>query len=471
MMPVNSCLNAQQLQKLLNSTGNETELEPLTQHLGSCAECQVALQKVASGEIPVESLVVDNHAYRPEKDSAYWKAADMAKTFHQIRATSPPTQVTREVSTSLEGGTGLPFLEPPSDPAYIGRLDHFEIARVIGRGGMGIVLEAFDPHLQRSVAIKVLNPEYSKNTTARQRFCREGRAAAAISHEHVVPMYQVAKESDSKVAYLVMQLIDGDTLEDRLISRQPLPPGEVARIGMQIAAGLSAAHSRGMVHRDIKPANVMIERETNRVKLTDFGLARATDDVKLTKTGMVTGTPLYMSPEQATGAAADDRSDLFSFGAVLYEMATGESPFEAPSLVGVMKRVMDERPVPPQKLNPAIPTELSRIIMALLEKDPERRPESASAVAEQLAKIVTQFGPISPLHVPAVSASKSGRLSAASRRMPWLATSLSLIGIFSLLGAAGCWCGIDRGRLPAESARPIHFLPSFWPGIREPSGR
>ncbi len=139
-----------------------------------------------------------------------------------------------------------------------------------------------------------------------------------------------------------MQLIDGVTLENLLAEGKPLAAQEVARIGMQMAAGLAAAHARGMVHRDIKPANVLIEKDTQRVKLTDFGLARASDDVKLTKTGMVTGTPLYMSPEQAMGSAADERSDLFSFGAVLYEMATGSSPFQAPSIVGVMKRVMDE---------------------------------------------------------------------------------------------------------------------------------
>ena len=247
-------------------------------------------------------------------------------------------------------------------------------------------------------------------------------------------MHQVAHPSDDGVAYLVMQLIDGETLDSRLIENRPLPQQDVARIGMQVAAGLSAAHARDMVHRDIKPANILIERETNRVKLTDFGLARATDDVKLTKTGMVTGTPLYMAPEQAMGGKADERSDLFSLGAVMYEMATGSSPFTAPTAIGVMKRIMDESPPPPHKINSAIATPLSELIMSLLEKNPDNRPSSSSAVAKALASIVSEYGPISPLQVPAVASSEVKKLSGNYRRVErrwvlasWVAAALGIV--------------------------------------------
>jgi eukaryotic-like serine/threonine-protein kinase len=342
---------------------------------------------------------------------------------------------TSETNAATTTSRELGFLKPSEDPAYIGRLDRFEIARVIGRGGMGIVLEGFDTHLQRSVAIKVLNPEYQKNDIARQRFCREGRAAAAISHEHVVAMHQVATDGESDIAYLVMQFIDGETLESRMSANGASPTEEAARLGMQIAAGLSAAHSRGMIHRDIKPANILIERETNRVKLTDFGLARASDDVKLTKTGMVTGTPLYMSPEQATGATIDERSDLFSLGAVIYEMATGLSPFQAPSLVGVMKRIMDEMPAPPHKVNASVKKPFSDLIMSMLAKKPEERPASAAAVATALASIVTEYGPISPLQVPAVAAAQVKRISGSHRAIQqrWV------VGAW-LVGAVGALC-------------------------------
>ncbi len=336
-----SCLSATELDALLHGSVTDAELPRMTEHLGSCAACQEALQVAATGELDIEKLVAEQPIGDVASDSAYWPAIQAVNNAATVAGSTAADRVDATISktidadatqngvaSSLANQALLSFLQPSDDPAYLGRLDHFEIARIIGRGGMGIVLEAFDTHLQRQVAIKVLNPEFAKNDVARKRFCREGRAAAAISHEHVVSMYQVAKESEGQVAYLVMQMIEGDTLEKRLATAPKMEPQEVAMIGMQIAAGLSAAHARGMVHRDIKPANVLLEKSTQRVKLTDFGLARASDDVKLTRTGMVAGTPLYMSPEQAMGATADERSDLFSFGAVLYEMATGSSLFK-----------------------------------------------------------------------------------------------------------------------------------------------
>ncbi|EMI16100.1 protein containing Serine/threonine protein kinase [Rhodopirellula maiorica SM1] len=452
-MPVaTTCLTRDQIQSLIRGSLPPTELQKLTEHIGSCSACQQALQMAATGTLEIESLVANRMTMSPPNDSAYWPAirsiadADRTALTPDTSASFQPEATTAADSDGTTPNAKKPelsFLEPSDDPAYLGRLDHFQIARVIGRGGMGIVLEAFDTHLQRSVAIKVLNPEFAKNDTARQRFCREGRAAAAISHEHVVSMYQVARESDGKIAYLVMQLIDGETLESRMMRQSPLAASEVARMGMQIAAGLSAAHGRGMVHRDIKPANVLIEKETERIKLTDFGLARAADDVKLTKTGMVTGTPLYMSPEQAMGSDADEKSDLFSFGVVLYEMATGKSPFQAPSIVGVMKKVMDESPEPPHRVNSSIPRKLSDVIMALLEKKPDDRPESIHSVATVLAGIVTEFGPISPLQVPAIKANDAKRLSGKhrtiARRVSYIAVAIAAIGLITLGAVLGGW--------------------------------
>ncbi|HBE69800.1 MAG TPA: serine/threonine protein kinase [Planctomycetaceae bacterium] len=431
MNAISDHLTDSQLRDLINGNVDERLAVEWEKHLEDCEKCQAALQALATGAIAIDSLVADAKLLHPGSESAYWPAV---KAVNKEFRTSLNSNSTNQQNTPIEtepsvadthsgiksprhSNTGdLDFLSPSEDPAYIGRLHHFQIARVIGRGGMGIVLEAFDSHLQRPVAIKVLNPQFQSNDTARQRFCREGRAAAAISHEHVVPMYQVAKADEGDVAYLVMQLIEGDTLESRLSSAQPLPPGDVARIGMQISAGLSAAHGRGMVHRDIKPANVMIEAETNRVKLTDFGLARASDDVKLTKTGMVTGTPLYMSPEQSLGETADERSDLFSVGAVMYEMATGFAPFQAPSALGVMQNIMKVTPTAPHKVNPLITRPLSDLIMSLLAKNPSDRPESASAVASALASVVNEFGPISPLQVPAVAVNEVKRLSGNYKR-------------------------------------------------------
>ncbi len=426
-MPVASiCPDQKTLAQLIEGTLPDADLKRWTDHLGDCENCQAAIQTIATGAIEIDRYVGDLVSIDPPDESSYWqvvkeleidlKTSSERPAFADTQARSgerdaerPSDEQKRDLSASSK--SDFPFLEPSSDPAFIGQLHHFLIARVIGRGGMGIVLEAFDTHLQRNVAIKVLNPQIQQNEIARQRFCREGRAAAAISHEHVVSMHHVAKANEGEIAYLVMQLIEGETLENRMKEGRPLPAKEVARIGMQIAAGLSAAHSREMVHRDIKPANILIEAETERVKLTDFGLARATDDIKLTKTGMVAGTPLYMAPEQAMGGTTDERSDLFSMGAVMYEMATGISPFQAASAVGVMKKIMDEMPTPPHLINSEITKPLSGLIMALIAKEPEDRPESSASIATVLAGLVSEFGPISPLQVPAVTAHEAKKLS------------------------------------------------------------
>lgn len=438
----------EQWDQLIHGKLSEVDANRLTDHLETCVTCQTTLQKTASGDIPIDSLVAGLDHVDPPEESGYWPALAKVEQERLIQHGQREVELPRQASDLLDEtvvpehelpsrqsvAEDLDFLTASDDPAYLGKLHHFQIARVIGRGGMGIVLEAFDTHLQRSVAIKVLNPQFQANDVAKQRFCREGRAAAAISHEHVVPMYQVAKFDQGEVAYLVMQLIEGDTLEVQLTEGQPLPPNEVARIGMQISAGLSAAHRKGMVHRDIKPANIMVEAETNRVKLTDFGLARATDDIKLTKTGMVTGTPLYMSPEQTLGETADERSDLFSLGAVMYEMATGTAPFQAASALGVMQNIMNVSPKPPHLVNEAMTKPLSDLIMSLLAKRPEDRPESASAVASALASIVTQYGPMSPLQVPTIAASEVKKLSGSYRRIQrrWAiaAWAAAAVGIF-----------------------------------------
>lgn len=469
------CPTSEKLSGLIQGALPRAEQESLTDHLGECACCQESIETIASGEIPVQELASKSLDLSPPDQSAYWRVvkgldedvkSTRAFTGGSSGAPTFSTESVKEGDTerelrriSKQAHDELDFLSPSEDPAYLGMLQHFQIARVIGRGGMGIVLEAFDPHLHRRVAIKVLNPQFQANEVARQRFCREGRAAAAIAHEHVVPMYQVSKFNDGKIAFLVMQLIEGDTLEERLQVASPFPPSEVARIGMQIAAGLSAAHASDMVHRDIKPANVLIERETDRVKLTDFGLARAADDVKLTQTGMVTGTPLYMSPEQALGNSPDERSDLFSLGAVMYEMATGVSPFQAPTAVGVMKRIMDEDPKSPHSIDSNVSERLSSVIMALISKSPDDRPNSAADVAQTLAGIVTGYGPISPLQVPAVAKSgnshsyeKLGTSLSSNFNLGWIAASTMFI---LLLVVTGIWlAGVGQPKEVNEDTTP-----------------
>jgi WD40 repeat protein len=276
----------------------------------------------------------------------------------------------------------LDFLQPPTDNAYLGRLAHFDVMRLIGRGGMGMVLEAFDTRLQRHVAIKVLDPALADDEVARQRFCREARAAASITHENVVAVHQVEKFDDGRLAYMIMQLVAGESLEQRLVRQSRLPLREVVRIGMQAAHGLAAAHAQGLIHRDVKPGNILLEPPSDRVKLTDFGIARVADDVKLTQTGYVSGTPLYMAPEQALGNEPDPRSDLFSLGAILYEMCAGRPPFQGNSALAILKQITDAKPQPIRELNPQTPEWLAETIDRLLAKKPDDRFQSAVQLAE-----------------------------------------------------------------------------------------
>ena len=215
----------------------------------------------------------------------------------------------------------IALLEPSDDPNNLGRIGGYEVTGVIGSGGMGVVLKAIDQSLDRVVAIKVLAPHLASNAAAQKRFAREAKAAAAVLHPNVIAIHGVS--IDRKLPYLVMPYVPGQSLQRRLDESGALPTEEALRIAIQIASGLAAAHSQGLIHRDIKPANILLERDVERVAITDFGLARAVDDASMTRSGMIAGTPQFMSPEQARGEPMDHRSDLFSLGSVLYSMCAG----------------------------------------------------------------------------------------------------------------------------------------------------
>jgi tRNA A-37 threonylcarbamoyl transferase component Bud32 len=298
---------------------------------------------------------------------------DPTRTAHPADETTPAADV--DVAT---------FLRPTDKPGLLGRLDHFEVIEVVGKGGMGVVLKAFDPKLHRLVALKLMAPHLAAHGGARKRFEREAKAVAAVRNEHVVAIHGV--ETDGPVPYLVMEFIGGVSLQDRLDRRGPAEVKETLRIGMQIATGLAAAHRHGLVHRDIKPANILLENGVERVKITDFGLARAADDANLTQSGVVTGTPNYMSPEQAAGTPVDARSDLFSLGSVLYALCTGHPPFRAETPLAVLRRVCDDPVRPPREANPDVPEWLDAIVRKLLAKNPADRFQTATEVAELLGQ-------------------------------------------------------------------------------------
>ncbi|HUT91553.1 MAG TPA: protein kinase [Thermoguttaceae bacterium] len=336
-------------------------------------------------------------------------------------ATNPPPE---EIS--------LDFLQPSDTPHSLGRLGQYEVREVVGRGGMGVVLKANDTKLNRIVAVKVLAPELASNATARTRFVREAQAVAAVSHHHVVTIYAVEEDP---LPYLVMEFIDGQSLQQKIDRQGQFPLREILRIGHQIAGGLAAAHGQGIIHRDIKPANILLQNGIERVQITDFGLARAVDDVAITRTGEVAGTPQFMSPEQAQGQPVDHRSDLFSLGSVLYTMCTGRPPFRADTTVAVLRRICDDTARPIREVNPDVPEWLVEIVARLLAKQPEDRFETAAEVAELLGKHLAHVqDPGStpfPDGLPAVRGTRTGR---ARRRRFWLAAAMILLAAVGSLG-------------------------------------
>jgi len=251
---------------------------------------------------------------------------------------------------------------------------------------MGIVYCARDRRLKREIAIKVLPPELSFRADIRQRFLREAETAAQLNHPNIVPIYTV--EEKDNLVYFVMSYIKGDNLGQRLQQHGPIAPVEVRRILREVADALSYAHNRNVIHRDIKPDNIIIDEETGRAMVTDFGIARAlTDsgDSRLTATGMAIGTPAYMSPEQSAGdSAIDGRSDLYSLGVVGYQMLCGQPPFVANNTPSMLVKHLSEKPIPVDERWPDLPQDLSRAVMMCLEKDPADRFPSAAAFAVAL---------------------------------------------------------------------------------------
>jgi len=362
---------------------------------------------------------------------ALLRSHDTAGNFLGKPAVAPPDALATEelgrAATPAES-VDLSFLTPTQRLDSLGRIGHYEVLDVLGCGGFGIVFRAFDETLQRVVAVKVLAPQLAATSPARKRFLREARSSAQVRHDNVVQVYAVEEQP---LPYLVMEFIPGQSLQQRLNRVGPLEITEVVRIGRQIAEGLAAAHSMNLIHRDIKPGNILIEAgPQQRVKITDFGMARAADDATATQSGIVAGTPMYMAPEQAKGETLDHRADLFSLGSVLYAMCSGRPPFRASSMLAVLKRVAEDTPRPIPEIIPEVPAWLCDIIARLHAKNPEERFASAQEVAEVLGRCQDQ--PPTFAITPRPGAAAPARTARGKR--PWLAAALVVLALLCVLG-------------------------------------
>ena len=295
----------------------------------------------------------------------------------------------------------------------------FRVLDVIGKGGMGVVFRAEDLSLKRMVALKVMKPTVSDTPEYVERFLREAQAAAALTHDNIIPIHSVGE--DNGVPFLVMPLLDGESLADRLVREAVISINDVFVIAKQVAAGLDAAHAAGLLHRDIKPENLWIESE-GRVRILDFGLARVMDDSgSLTTTGSVIGTPRYMSPEQAEAQSVDARSDLFSLGAVIYRMLAGRSPFDRGSITATLTAIATDEPESITSVNPETPKPLAALVHQLLAKKPEGRVQSAGELMTELDR------------VEQITGTKRSR-SMLSNPVLWCVCVLTLLASVSLPG-------------------------------------
>ncbi len=397
-MTSNSCPDDLALQAFLDGTGTS---DNLATHINACEHCQNRLDALAAGDASALGLAAKLRATAEDGATVLAQALDHVQAFGAEAS---------EEDMALPPG----LLAPSNHPGSFGRLGQYELLQLLGRGGMGSVFKAFDPSLHRIVAIKLLAPHLAHNPQARKRFIREAQAAAAVSHDHVVTTHAIDETAEQPA--IVMQYVSGRSLQQKLDAEGPLELKEILRIGVQTAAGLAAAHAQGLVHRDVKPANILLENGVQRVKLTDFGLARAVDDVGMTASGVIAGTPQYMAPEQAQGETITPQADLFSLGSVMYAMCTGHSPFRASTTMGVLKNVCDATPRPIRDINPEIPDWLCVIIDRLLAKDPAQRFASAKETAELLEQwlahvqrplAVPSPAPLAPMSAPVESTAAS----------------------------------------------------------------
>ena len=341
--------------------------------------------------------------------------------------------------------------------------DRYELRHPVGSGGMADVFLAHDEVLDRDVALKLLKAQYAEDEEFVERFRREARSAASLSHPHIVPIFDQGESGDGTY-YIAMEYLPGGTLKDRIMERGALPPRTAVAVALQIAEALQTAHERGVIHRDIKPPNILIT-DSGHVKVADFGIARAADATTISHPGDILGSAKYMSPEQATGEKVGPASDLYSLGVVLYEMLTGRVPFEFDTPMDIPTK-HDEKPPRPREVNPKVPQDLDTIVMRLLARDPKDRYGSGNEVIEELRRVqdglplvaspeeVTSTTALAAPAAPTRQVPAPGGTRPRGRRWLLVLTAFMLIGVLSVVGGAvgwNLWRVASTGDVPSEA--------------------
>jgi formylglycine-generating enzyme required for sulfatase activity/tRNA A-37 threonylcarbamoyl transferase component Bud32 len=323
--------------------------------------------------------------------------------------------------------------------------DGYAVEGKLGSGGFAVVFLVRDVHLKRKLAVKVLSPDLITSRSVLERFRREAETVAQLSHPHIVPLHFIGQKDD--LVYLVMEAIDGGSLADRLEREKQLPIADAARIFSEVASALAHAHKRGVVHRDIKPQNVLIDLETGRSLVTDFGIARTAEGGSLTATGMVVGTPMYLSPEQVTGEPSDHRSDIYALGVMAYEMISGQAPFTGVTPTAVLMKRFAGPPELLRKLRPDVPDALAELVDACLTTDPNDRLNNAADITRAL----TGASPVSGGHTTSTRI-RASKPAAGGKVLVMAGGALVLAAVAVYLATRGpkasSMAPIDSGMVP-----------------------
>jgi urea transport system substrate-binding protein len=414
-------------------------------HLKTCKTCQKKLTQTILSGIREANRISDPSLVRPGVEKTgetkpLAKPADPATMIAPGGATArsadaPPAKASAHTASSGEKPPeDYPYLDPPEEPGEMARLGMYNILRVLGSGGMGVVFDAIDRRLNRRVALKVLRPELADDSYV-ERFKQEARLAASLSDEHIVTIFEVGVSAN--VPFMAMEYLHGEPLDGRLSRDGWLPVDDALNILKQASQGLATAHKAGLVHRDIKPANLWLERDKEsgqfkRVKVLDFGLAKeVAKDSSLTAAGMVVGTPSYMAPEQVYGLPCDQRTDLFSLGCVLYRMVTGKLPFAGEDTMAVLQNTVDE-PMPDlENTGRTIPKKVLDLLKRLLAKDPDDRPPDAGLVVKQI-EAIQNGGELPTYTSPTKIASRVETSPRGRGKSSWLAWASGLIALLAV---------------------------------------
>ncbi|GAB5402263.1 MAG: hypothetical protein Aurels2KO_04940 [Aureliella sp.] len=378
-----SCLSRQQLLACLEPIGEPSVAEQ--EHLGSCGVCQDRLDQLSAP--PASWQEIATALKSPAPASAGRIARSVCPLRDDDQSSDEATAAAiADFHCSHELETLQAKLEPASHPELLGRLDRYEVEQLVGYGGMGLVFRGHDTELHRVVAIKTIASGLSAHGPVRQRFVREARAVASLAHPHIVSVHDII--TTGPVPAIVMQYVAGPTLDQHLRDNGAIPWRSVLQLAIQLCDALDTAHRSGLIHRDIKPGNVLLEAGCTRAMLTDFGLVRVLDNKTITRTGVLAGTPEYMSPEQAWGKSLDARSDLFSLGSLLYTMLVGTSPFAAAEPMASLNRLCNEPHRPLDEHSVEIPRQVTHLVDRLLSKQPRRRYANAAEVRGHMQELL-----------------------------------------------------------------------------------